>query len=201
MSQQKDKQNRVTERPREKDLSNLAVVYLYCVWNSVFILCLRIIWKDNCFYQVWEIGLTEFKRNYKSSWWRLISVQSSFSGTAPPLCSLGKDQVSSFTSLIPTLLGWSWPGVSARSHTGDFPSLGVYLHSLFPFPFKRDHQVRVSCWHYFERLQNPLGFILMGLLSRWPLMEHPGFLAASPGSGWWIPCDKGNCSLQEQESS
>ena len=90
--------------------------------------------------------------------------QSAFSGTAPPFCSLGKDQVSSCVSLIPTLTGWSWTGVNARSHRGDPPSPHVYGHVLLPHLWKDTARSKYQVdllWKAWATLRS----ILMGPLS------------------------------------
>ena len=126
--------------------------------------------------------------------------QSAFSGTAPPFCSRGKDQVSSCISLIPTLTGWSWTGVNARSHRGDHPSPRLYGHMLLPHLWKDSARCKFqvdSLWKAWATLRS----ILMGLLSTAHLIQQPGCLAASPGSELQVPPDGKNCWLQELQSS
>lgn len=123
--------------------------------------------------------------------------QPAFSGTAPPFCSLGKDQVSSCVLLIPTLTGCSWTGVNARSHRGDHPFPRVYGHMLLTLLWKDTARFKYQVdllWKAWGTLRS----ILMGPLS---ICTWSRCLAASPGSEWQIPPDGENCWLQELQSS
>lgn len=126
---------RVTERPWDKGLSVLAGVCPYCLRGSVSTLRLGILWEDNCVYQVQGLSVTGLKCYSRSSWWRLVSQE------LHPTLFPGPGPSSKLAIVATNPPGWSWPRVSAGSHTDD-PSPGVYLHSPSPLPFKRDRQVQ-----------------------------------------------------------
>ena len=121
--------------------------------------------------------------------------QPAFSGTAPPFCSLGKDQVSSCVLLIPTLTGCSWTGVNARSHRGDHPFPRVYGHMLLTLLWKDTARCKYQVdllWKAWGTLRS----ILMGPLS---ICTWSRCLAASPGSEWQIPPDGENLTSRAAE--